>query len=193
MEVWAVGSEIECHPAFGNPDLRSYAQSKRAYAQVGARLMLDQGFLYRHIVPSAFRSQMGPGVMSGRSAAATALWLIRRGFRYVPVTYTGIAFVNFIPFFLRGLLAGSQASGHPQFLRAFSALLLPFYSTTRRGQEPNIRSPAAAARVLKAHPPHRGLLEPNQPTVDALGDHRELIHRPPLVLNLDGRESSVLG
>src|SRR5208337_1495771 len=62
--------EIECHPAFGNPDLRSYAQSKRAYAQVGARLMLDQGFLYRHIVPSAFRSQMGPGAMSGRTAAA---------------------------------------------------------------------------------------------------------------------------
>ncbi len=87
--------------------------------------MLDQGLLYRHIVPSAFRSQMGPGVMSGRTAAAIALWLIRHGFRYVPVTYTGIAFVNFIPFFLRGLLAGSQASRHPQFLRAFSALLLP--------------------------------------------------------------------
>ena len=65
VEVWAVGSEIECHPAFGDPNLRSYAQSKRAYAQVGARLMLDQGLLYRHIVPSAFRSQMGPGVMSG--------------------------------------------------------------------------------------------------------------------------------
>ena len=129
----------------------------------------------------------------GRTAAAIALWLIRHGFRYVPVTYTGIAFVNFIPFFLRGLLAGSQASRRPRFLRAFSALLLPFYSTTRRGQEPNVRSPAAAARVLKTHPPHRGLQEPNQPTVDALGDRQELIHRPPLVLDLDGRESSVLG
>ena len=193
VEVWAVGSEIECHPAFGDPNLRSYAQSKRAYAQVGARLMLDQGLLYRHIVPSAFRSQMGPGVMRGRTAAAIALWLIRHGFRYVPVTYTGIAFVNFIPFFLRGLLAGSQASGHPQFLRAFSALLLPFYSTTRRGPEPSVRSPAAAARVLKAHPPHRGLQEPNQPTADALGDRQELIDRPPLVLDLHGRESSVLG
>ena len=181
VEVWAVGSEIECHPAFGDPNLRSYAQSKRAYAQVGARLMLDQGLLYRHIVPSAFRSQMGPGVMRGRTAAAIALWLIRPGFRYVPVTYTGIAFVNYIPFFLRGLLAGSQASRRPRFLRAFSALLLPFYSTTRRGQEPNVRSPAAAVRVLKTHPPHRGLQEPNQPTVDALGDRQELIDRPPLV------------
>ena len=134
VEVWAVGSEIECHPAFGNPDLRSYAQSKRAYVQVGARLMLDQGFLYRHIVPSAFRSQMGPGVMSGRSACCDCPWLIRGGFRYVPVTYTGIAFVNFIPFFLRGLLAGSQASRHPQFLRAFKLVFCPFSTVTQAAQ-----------------------------------------------------------
>ena len=171
VEVWAVGSEIECHPEFGDPNLRSYAQSKRAYAQAGARLMLDQGLLYRHIVPSAFRSQMGPGAMREGTAATIALWLIRRGFRYVPVTYTGIAFVNFIPFFLRGLLADSQASRRPRFSRAFSALLSPFYSTTRQGQEPNVRSPAAAARVLKTHPPHRGLQEPNQPTVDALAQY----------------------
>src|SRR4051794_15140174 len=122
VEVWAVGSEIECHPTFGNPSLRSYAQSKRAYAQAAARLMLDQGLLYRHIVPSAFRSPMGPGEMSGRTAAAITLWLIRRGFRYVPVTYTGIAFVNFIPFFLRGLLAGPQAPRRPRFSRALPRL-----------------------------------------------------------------------
>ena len=30
VEVWAVGSEIECHPALGNPELQSYARSKRA-------------------------------------------------------------------------------------------------------------------------------------------------------------------
>ena len=63
--------------------------------------MHDGDVLYRHIVPSAFRSRMGGGLMSGRTAAAIALWLIRRGFRYVPVTYTGIAFLNFVPFFLR--------------------------------------------------------------------------------------------
>jgi hypothetical protein len=106
VEVWAVGSEIECHPTFGDPNLRSYAQSKRAYARVAARLMLDPGLLYRHLVPSSFRSQMGPGVMRGRTAATIALWMIRRGFRYVPVTYTGIAFVNYVPFFFRGLLSG---------------------------------------------------------------------------------------
>ena len=132
VEVWAVGSEIECHPAFGDPNLGSYARSKRAYAQVGARLMRDQRFLYRHIVPSAFRSRMGPGMMSGRTAATIALWLIRRGFRYVPVTYTGIAFVNFIPFFLRGLFADLQASRRPRFLRAFSARRSPFYSARRQ-------------------------------------------------------------
>jgi hypothetical protein len=104
-EVWAVGSEIECHPAFGIPELRSYARSKRTFARQAARLMQDREFLYRHIVPSAFRSPMGPGLISARTAAAIAFWLIRRGCRYVPVTYTGIAFVNYIPFCVRGLIA----------------------------------------------------------------------------------------
>jgi len=102
VEVWAVGPEIECHPALGNPELQSYARSKRTYARAAARLMHDGDVLYRHIVPSAFRSRMGGGLMSGRTAAAIAFWLIRRGFRYVPVTFTGIAFLNFVPFFLRG-------------------------------------------------------------------------------------------
>jgi monoglucosyldiacylglycerol epimerase len=147
VEVWAVGSEIECHPAFGDRNLRSYAQSKRAYARIGSQLMVDRRLLYRHIVPSAFRSRMGPGMMSGRTAATIALWLIRRGFRYVPVTYTGIAFVNYIQFFLRGLLAGSLVSRRPRFLRDFPALHSPFFSATRRAQVPNVRSPRPATRV----------------------------------------------
>lgn len=109
-EVWAVGSEIECHPTFGSAELRSYARSKRAFARQAARLMDDPAILYRHIVPSAFRSRMGPGLMSGKTAAAWALFLIRRGFRYVPVTYTGIALLNFVPFRLRGLLSPPIAS-----------------------------------------------------------------------------------
>jgi len=110
IEVWAVGSEIECHPAFADPNLRIYARSKRAYARAAARLVYDQDVLYRHIVPSAFGSRMGPGLMSARTSSVIALWLIRRGFRYVPVTYTGIAFLNFIPFFARARLLGSGPS-----------------------------------------------------------------------------------
>lgn len=120
-EVWAVGSEIECHPAFGVAELQSYARSKRAYARQAARLMHDRDILYRHVVPSAFRSRMGPGLMSGRTAAAIALWLIRRGFRYVPVTYTGIAFLNYIPFCLRALVADIQAPRRRSSLPASSA------------------------------------------------------------------------
>jgi hypothetical protein len=105
-EVWAVGSEIECHPSFGVPELKRYAASKRSFARQAARYFHDQDFLYRHIVPSAFRSPMGPGLMSGRTAAAIALFLIRRGFQYVPVTYTGIALVNAVPFLARSLAAG---------------------------------------------------------------------------------------
>jgi hypothetical protein len=41
---------------------------------------------------------MGPGLISGKSAARWALFLIRRGFRYVPVTYTGVALVNWFKF-----------------------------------------------------------------------------------------------
>jgi hypothetical protein len=110
VEVWAVGSEIECHPAFGNPELRSYARSKRAYARTAARLLYDPDLLYRHIVPSAFCSRMGPGLMNGRTAAALAFTLIRHGFRYVPVTYTGIAFLNAIPFLFRAMLARTECS-----------------------------------------------------------------------------------
>lgn len=109
-EVWAVGSEIECHPTFGAAELRTYARSKRAFAREASRLMDDPTILYRHIVPSAFRSRMGPGLMSGRTAAAWALFLIQRGFRYVPVTYTGIALLNFVPFRLRGLLGRGSAA-----------------------------------------------------------------------------------
>ena len=114
-EVWAVGSEIECHPTFGDAGLRSYARSKRAFARAAASLMQERDLLYRHVVPSAFCSRMGPGLMTGRTAAAIAFWLIRRGFRYVPVTYTGIAFLNFIPFVIRGFLARADVSRIQRF------------------------------------------------------------------------------
>ena len=58
---------------------------------------------------------MGGGLMTGRTAATIAFWLIRRGFRYVPVTYTGIALVNFVPYFLRGLCASQEASRSERF------------------------------------------------------------------------------
>jgi hypothetical protein len=106
-EVWAVGSEIEAHPAFGNADLQVYLESKRAYAAHAWRYYRDPSILYRHIVPSAFTSQMGPGLISGRVAAAIAMFFIRRGFRYVPVTYTGIALLNYFKFIAPWGLAAS--------------------------------------------------------------------------------------
>ncbi len=100
VEVWAVGSEIELHPTFGNAALRPYLESKRAFARHARGYWRDRSFVYRHIVPAAFRSRMGPGLMSGETAARAALFFIRRGCRYVPVTYTGIAFLNYFKFLL---------------------------------------------------------------------------------------------
>ena len=110
-EVWAVGSEIECHPSFGDPVLKGYRRSKVAYARHARRYYADRTLIYRHVVPSAFRSSMGPGLISGETAAKIALFLIRRGFRYVPVTYTGIALVNYFKFawFTRAAAAPSEA------------------------------------------------------------------------------------
>jgi len=102
VEVWAVGSEIEAHPHFGNEELKVYSRSKRAYARHAWRYYRDPSFLYRHIVPSAFTSPMGPGLISGRTAARMAMFFIRRGARYVPVTYTGIALLNYFKFLLFG-------------------------------------------------------------------------------------------
>jgi hypothetical protein len=108
-EVWAVGSEIEFHPTFGDPVLKTYAASKRAFARHARRYYHDRELLYRHIVPSAFRSRMGPGLISGATAAWAALFLIRRGCRYVPVTYTGVALVNYFPFVFGPRAAAAEA------------------------------------------------------------------------------------
>ena len=97
-EVWAVGSEIECHPSFGNKRLELYSSSKRAFARYASLLYSDPTITYRHIVPSAFSSKMGPGLMTAEFAASVTLLMIRLGFRYVPVTYTGVAFINFFRF-----------------------------------------------------------------------------------------------
>jgi hypothetical protein len=98
VEVWAVGSEIEAHPHFGVEELKIYKASKMAYARHARFYYNDRTLLYRHIVPSAFTSPMGPGLISGMTAARIAMFFIRRGFHYVPVTYTGIAFLNWFKY-----------------------------------------------------------------------------------------------
>lgn len=97
-EVWALGSEAELHGDFGMESLRDYVASKRAFAAAARRYYSSPDLIYRHIVPSAFTSPMGRGLISGGTAVAIALFFIRRGFRYVPVTYTTLAFWNYFRF-----------------------------------------------------------------------------------------------
>jgi hypothetical protein len=97
-EIWAVGSEAEFHGDMGQPELVDYAASKRAFARRALSYYRSPDVLYRHIVPSAFTSAMGPGPMSATTAAGIALFFIRRGFSYVPVTLTTLALWNYFRF-----------------------------------------------------------------------------------------------
>jgi len=97
-EVWALGSEIEIHGDFGMDDLKAYSASKKAYAKIAKSYYRSRDVIYRHIVPSAFTSQMGKGLISATCATNWALFYIKRGFYYIPVTYTGLAYLNYFRF-----------------------------------------------------------------------------------------------
>jgi len=97
-EVWALGSEVEFHGDMGMDELKPYSASKRAFAARARDYYRSNALIYRHIVPSAFTSAMGKGAMSAGTAVNMALFFIRRGFSYVPVTLTGLAFLNYFRF-----------------------------------------------------------------------------------------------
>lgn len=98
IEIWGVGSEIECHPCFGIKKIQVYAKSKRNFARYAQQYYHNPDIQYRHLVHSAFISPMGPGLMTARFAAKMTLFLIKRGFKYVPVSYTGFGFLNYLRF-----------------------------------------------------------------------------------------------
>lgn len=116
-EVWAIGSEAELHGDFGLASMRDYAASKRAFAAKARRYYASENLIYRHIVPSAFTSRMGRGPISAGLAASMALFLIKRNFRYVPVTVTTLAFWNYFRFILQPVAMRSPA---PSDIRAIS-------------------------------------------------------------------------
>lgn len=96
-EIWYVGSEAEVHGSW-TPSMDTYVASKRSFAEYGRAYFEADDFNYRHIVPAAFSSRMGPGLVSARWVAEWALWSIRRGARYVPVTYTSFALLGYFRF-----------------------------------------------------------------------------------------------
>lgn len=96
-EIWGAGSEIECHPAV-LPAFYDYKRSKRAYANWTKQFMSQQRVIYRHIVPAAFTSNMGVGLMSSTFVAKVIIGRVKRDWRYIPITYTGIAWLNYIKY-----------------------------------------------------------------------------------------------
>lgn len=97
-EVWGLGSEIELHGDLGIPGWRDYAASKKAFAVKARGYHRNPNLVYRHIVPSAFTSAMGRGLMSAKTATGIAMFFIQRNFTYVPVTLTTLAFWNYFRF-----------------------------------------------------------------------------------------------
>ena len=100
-EIWGVGSELECCSHINLEKIKGYVLSKRSFARFGKQLYADKSIIYRHIVPSSFTSKMGRGLMSPTFTAYVALFLIQRGARYVPISYTGIAYINYFNFLCR--------------------------------------------------------------------------------------------
>ena len=114
-EVWYVGSEAEFHGSWTS-SMKSYTDSKRAFATHARALYSDDAILYRHIVPAAFHSNMGAAIVSADWIAKVALWWIRRGAQYVPATYTGFAFMNYFRFMYwvkpaQGMTHGGKQKG----------------------------------------------------------------------------------
>ncbi|KAJ5307016.1 hypothetical protein N7508_006031 [Penicillium antarcticum] len=89
-EVWYVGSEAEMLPPFGNAELQRYSDSKRRFLPHARSYYDDTEILYRHIMPSA--------VSSADWTAKCSMWWIRRGVRYIPISHTGIAYLNYFKF-----------------------------------------------------------------------------------------------
>jgi hypothetical protein len=96
-EIWGVGSEAEIY------GMSDYSRSKQSFADyVAQNWCHNPDVTYRHIVPAAFRSRMGFGLMSARVAVGITLFFVRRGFSYIPVTYTTLALWNWPLFVIRG-------------------------------------------------------------------------------------------
>jgi hypothetical protein len=97
-EVWYVGSEAKLLPSFGNEQLQRYSDSKRRFLPHARSYYDDSDLLYRHIVPSDVQSYLGPALHSAGWAAKCSMWWIRRGARYIPVSCTGVAYLNYFKF-----------------------------------------------------------------------------------------------
>jgi hypothetical protein len=106
-EIWAVGSEAEFFPVLFNSKT-PYAKSKRQFARFASVYYSRDDIIYRHIVPAAFSSNMGYGPISALTAAKIALFLIKRGFQYIPITYTAVAFINYFKILWMGRAQNMQ-------------------------------------------------------------------------------------
>ncbi|KAJ5646408.1 hypothetical protein N7490_002780 [Penicillium lividum] len=95
-EVWYVGNEMEFHQPWGN--MQQLSGVEGGFLPYARLFTNDHDILYRHIVLSTFQSSVVTADTSAHRAAKYAMWWIRRGATYVPITYTGTACLNYLKF-----------------------------------------------------------------------------------------------
>jgi len=94
-EVWCVGTEAEFHPLIPVESV-PYGKSKRQMMRHAAAYKQRTDVMYRHIVPAAFTSKMGPGLTGADWMVKVSLWFISRGAQYVPGSYTPFAYLHWL-------------------------------------------------------------------------------------------------
>ncbi|KAJ5185600.1 hypothetical protein N7491_006532 [Penicillium cf. griseofulvum] len=97
-EVWYVDSEIETHQSFKITQLHGDSNSNVRFLPHARSYYDDPDILYRHIVASGLQSSMVSAMPSAVWAAKCSMWWIRRGARYISVSNTGFAFLNYFKF-----------------------------------------------------------------------------------------------
>lgn len=91
-EIWYVGSEVEFSLSGAEATISPWSLSKMSFLPYARNLYDEPSLIYRHIVPSPFDSS------TAAWTAHCAMWWLKRGARYVPVTQTGVAYLNFFKF-----------------------------------------------------------------------------------------------
>ncbi|RAL08263.1 uncharacterized protein BO97DRAFT_461770 [Aspergillus homomorphus CBS 101889] len=97
-EIWYISSEAECLTRGATERGQESVPTEQSFLPYARSLYRSSELVYRHIVPSLWKTSTGRTVISPEKIVRAMLWWVRRGAYFVPVTYTGIAYLQFLAF-----------------------------------------------------------------------------------------------